>query len=260
MAHIVDSGRRLRRLADGLRDEGASCGTGDHITVVSNGPNFHFVPSNPWVAVNWRKRDDIEFPAAPYLAKKGIEFDPRGREARASGAQNQVELGDGTIARLRLPRHRDRARSSRSTRSRAWARTATRSRSATSTTPERRGSAWDAFVKDPGPIVVGAVQGASCFGPAYEFAFIMDTDLRRRKIRDQRADDLRHRRALHRPPRPGRRRRLEDDARVGAARPAHQVDLQRQGHEGRGREDARRPSTTRTASRRRSTRCRSSTR
>jgi sulfide:quinone oxidoreductase len=32
---------------------------------------------------------------------------------------------------------------------------------------------------------VGAVQGASCFGPAYEFAFIMDTDLRRRKIRDR---------------------------------------------------------------------------
>ncbi|MCX7893477.1 MAG: NAD(P)/FAD-dependent oxidoreductase, partial [Burkholderiales bacterium] len=37
----------------------------------------------------------------------------------------------------------------------------------------------------PGAIVVGAVQGASCFGPAYEFAFIMDTDLRRRKIRDR---------------------------------------------------------------------------
>jgi sulfide:quinone oxidoreductase len=45
--------------------------------------------------------------------------------------------------------------------------------------------AWDEFVKDPGPIVVGAVQGASCFGPAYEFAFIMETDLRRRKLRDR---------------------------------------------------------------------------
>ena len=38
--------------------------------------------------------------------------------------------------------------------------------------------------KIPGPIVVGAVQGASCFGPAYEFAFILDTELRRRSIRD----------------------------------------------------------------------------
>uniref|UniRef100_UPI0035699574 NAD(P)/FAD-dependent oxidoreductase n=1 Tax=Amphritea sp. TaxID=1872502 RepID=UPI0035699574 len=37
----------------------------------------------------------------------------------------------------------------------------------------------------PAPVVVGAVQGASCFGPAYETAFIMDSDLRKRKIRDQ---------------------------------------------------------------------------
>src|SRR5690606_21211778 len=41
------------------------------------------------------------------------------------------------------------------------------------------------FAKNPGPIVVGAAQGASCYGPAYEFAFILDTELRRRKIRDR---------------------------------------------------------------------------
>jgi sulfide:quinone oxidoreductase len=45
--------------------------------------------------------------------------------------------------------------------------------------------AWQEFVKDPGHVVVGAVQMASCYGPAYEFAMIMDTDLRRRKIRDK---------------------------------------------------------------------------
>jgi hypothetical protein len=32
---------------------------------------------------------------------------------------------------------------------------------------------------------VGAVQGASCFGPAYEFACIMDTDLKKRGLRDK---------------------------------------------------------------------------
>jgi sulfide:quinone oxidoreductase len=45
--------------------------------------------------------------------------------------------------------------------------------------------AFDALVKAPGPIVVGAAQGASCFGPAYEFAFILDTALRNAKKRDQ---------------------------------------------------------------------------
>ena len=50
---------------------------------------------------------------------------------------------------------------------------------------ERAAQAWQEFVADPGPVVVGAVQGTSCYGPAYEFAFIMDTDLKRRKIRDR---------------------------------------------------------------------------
>jgi sulfide:quinone oxidoreductase len=40
-------------------------------------------------------------------------------------------------------------------------------------------------VANPGPVIVGAVQGASCFGPAYEFAFILDKALRDAKIRDK---------------------------------------------------------------------------
>jgi sulfide:quinone oxidoreductase len=47
---------------------------------------------------------------------------------------------------------------------------------------------WDQyqkFVENPGPIIVGAAAGASCYGPAYEMAMIFDTDLRRRKIRDR---------------------------------------------------------------------------
>ena len=156
---------------------------GDRLTVVSNGPNFHFVPSNPWVAVRWRKRDEIEFPAAEYLAKKGIACNPAGAK-RLHPDRNQVELGDGSMldydylviatgpklafdeieglgpeGHTQSVCHVDHA--------------------------ERAALAWDAFVKEPGPIVVGAVQGASCFGPAYEFAFIMETDLRRRKLRDR---------------------------------------------------------------------------
>jgi sulfide:quinone oxidoreductase len=156
---------------------------GDRVTVVSNAPTFHFVPSNPWVAVNWRKRDDIEFPVAEYLGRKGIGFTAAGAR-RVHPERNQVELGDGTMLdydflviatgpRLAFEEieglgpegftqsvcHVDHA--------------------------VRAGQAWDRFVKDPGPIVVGAVQGASCYGPAYEFAFIMETDLRRRRIRDR---------------------------------------------------------------------------
>jgi sulfide:quinone oxidoreductase len=155
----------------------------DTVTVLGQGPNFHFVPSNPWVAVSWRKRSDIEFPVAPCLDKKGIRYNPTGAK-RLHPEQNAIELNDGSLLaydylviatgpKLAFDEieglgpqghtqsicHVDHA--------------------------ERAAADWDRFVKEPGPIVVGAVQGASCFGPAYEFCFIMETDLRRRKIRDK---------------------------------------------------------------------------
>jgi sulfide:quinone oxidoreductase len=44
---------------------------------------------------------------------------------------------------------------------------------------------WDKFMENPGPIIIGAVQGASCYGPAYEYLMILETELRRRKVRDK---------------------------------------------------------------------------
>ena len=41
------------------------------------------------------------------------------------------------------------------------------------------------FLDDPGHVIVGAMPFASCFGPAYEYAFILDSDLRKRKKRDK---------------------------------------------------------------------------
>lgn len=42
---------------------------------------------------------------------------------------------------------------------------------------------WARFLDDPGPIVVGATQGAACFGAAYEFVFNVAYHLKKRKIR-----------------------------------------------------------------------------
>jgi sulfide:quinone oxidoreductase len=44
------------------------------VTVISNVASFHFVPSNPWVAVGWRTRKGISFELGQIVAKKGIEF------------------------------------------------------------------------------------------------------------------------------------------------------------------------------------------
>ncbi|GAB4469552.1 MAG: FAD-dependent oxidoreductase [Burkholderiaceae bacterium] len=182
MAHIVVMGAGLGGLPMAYEMKELAR-KDDRITVVGLGDTYHFVPSNPWVAVHWRKRKDIEFPVAPYLAKKGIAYDGRGVK-RVHPKENRLELNDGsslsydylviaTGPKLAFDEIEGLGPSG-STQSVCHVDHA-----------EAGAAAWDQFVRDPGPIVVGAVQGASCFGPAYEFAFIMETDLRRRKIRDR---------------------------------------------------------------------------
>ncbi len=155
----------------------------DKITVISNNPKFHFVPSNPWVAVNWRTRDDIEMDIAPVLAKKKIDFIGVGAK-RVHPEKNQIELDDGrsidydhliiaTGPKLAFDEVEGLGPNGH-----------THSICHVDHAVEAEQS-WQDFVKDPGHVVVGAVQGASCYGPAYEFAMIMDTDLRKRKIRDK---------------------------------------------------------------------------
>ena len=163
-------------LAPQLRD-------GDTLTLIGQGNRYHFVPSNPWVAVGWRSRADIEVDLDKVMQRKRIRLLPQGA-ARVHPAENRVELTDGASvpydylviatgpdlafeeieglgpkANTQSICHVDHAEQ-------AW-------------------QAFEAFCKNPGPIVVGAVQGASCFGPAYEFAYILDTELRKRRIRDR---------------------------------------------------------------------------
>jgi sulfide:quinone oxidoreductase len=45
--------------------------------------------------------------------------------------------------------------------------------------------AWLQFLENPGELVIGAAPGAGCFGPAYEFMFMADWELRRRGLRDR---------------------------------------------------------------------------
>ncbi|MGY4309239.1 sulfide:quinone oxidoreductase [Bradyrhizobium sp. USDA 4369] len=155
----------------------------DRVTVISQGSSYHFVPSNPWVAVGWRKRDEIEIDLVDVMQRKGIRLLTQGAK-RVHPDENQVELTDGTMVAYdylvvatgpelafdEIPGlgpdghtqsvcHVDHAAHAK--------------------------AAFDKLAENPGPVIVGAVQGASCFGPAYEFLFILETELRRRKLRDQ---------------------------------------------------------------------------
>ncbi|MCU0790411.1 MAG: NAD(P)/FAD-dependent oxidoreductase [Nitratireductor sp.] len=182
MANIVVLGAGLGgaimayEIKDQMRKE-------DTLTVVTKDPQYHFVPSNPWVAVGWRKRGEVSIDLAKAMGKRGIKFMPVAAQ-KLHADENRIELVDGTSVsydylviatgpelafdeieglgpegHTQSVCHIDHA--------------------------EKAYDRFEEFCKNPGPIVVGAVQGASCFGPAYEFAFILDTELRRRKIRDK---------------------------------------------------------------------------
>ena len=43
----------------------------DRLTVIGQGPRYHFVPSNPWVAIGWRDRSDIEIDLEEVMQRKG---------------------------------------------------------------------------------------------------------------------------------------------------------------------------------------------
>jgi sulfide:quinone oxidoreductase len=154
------------------------------VTVISNTDSFQFTPSNPWIAVKWRKPEDIQVPLAPVLKRKGIELVPVAAQ-RVHPAENRVELTDGrSIAYdyLVIATGPELAFDEVPGLGPAGGHT-----QSICTLPHAiaASEAWEAFCRDPGPLVVGTVQGVSCFGPAYEFAMIVDTELRRRKIRDR---------------------------------------------------------------------------
>ena len=182
MAHIVILGAGIGgmpmayEMREAARKE-------DRVTVISNNPKFHFVPSNPWVAVDWRTREQIELDVGPLLARKGIDFIAVGAR-RVHPERSVIELDDGreigydylviaTGPKLAFEEVEGLGPKGH---------TQSVCHVEHAVTAEK---AWQEFVAKPGPVVVGAVQMASCFGPAYEFAFIMDTDLRKRRIRDK---------------------------------------------------------------------------
>ena len=163
-----------------LRD---ALGKQHKIAVVNKGSRYSFVPSNPWVAVGWRDRASIEVDLVPVLKARDIELFPQGAQ-RVHPAEKRIELADGkslaydylviaTGPELAFDEieglgpegftqsvcHVDHALSAK--------------------------TAFDKLVANPGPVIIGAVQGASCFGPAYEFTFILDKALRDAKVRDR---------------------------------------------------------------------------
>lgn len=183
MSHIVVVGAGIAGTAAAFELRGTL--SGEHaVTLINPRHAFQFVPSNPWVAVGWRTEEQVSVPLGEQLARKGVEFIAEGVE-EVIPESNELILASGRSVKYdylvlatgpdlafdEIPGLGPEAGCTQSI-----------------CTLDHAKRAWDEyqrFLENPGPIVVGAVQGASCFGPAYEFALILDADLRKRRIRDK---------------------------------------------------------------------------
>ena len=182
MAHIVILGAGTGGMPAAYEMK-AELGKNHEVTVINENEYFQFVPSNPWVAVGWRNRETITFPIRKYLERKKINF-INARADKIDAENSKIVLSNGetieydylliaTGPRLAFEEVEGAGPENYTT---------------SICTIDHAEKAWAQYQKileNPGPIVIGAMPFASCFGPAYEFAFIVDADLRKRKIRNK---------------------------------------------------------------------------
>lgn len=183
MAKIVVMGAGIGGISQ-VYELRQALGKAHELVLLGDSGRFEFTPSNPWVAVGWRRGEQICIDLPGLMSKYGIEFNGVGVR-RLHPDANRLELNDDSIVDY------------------DYLVIATGPKLAFDEVPGlgpdggytqsicKTGHAgasyvdFEALVADPGPVVIGAAPGASCFGPAYEYAFILDTELKKRKMRDK---------------------------------------------------------------------------
>ncbi len=150
------------------------------VIVVDRSDNFLFVPSLIWVPLKRREVSDISLPKRDILEKRGVQFvkaealsvDPDAKVVQttageftydqlviATGPKVKYDVAPGVAEYAYYIGTPDGAMKTR--------------------------HALEEFKKNPGPIIIGATQGAGCMGAAYEFLFNIEKWLREEKIRDK---------------------------------------------------------------------------
>ncbi len=151
------------------------------VTVVCDTDRFIFIPSLPWVSMGWRKAKDITLSLREILLLKDINLITEaaaGVDADSSKVVTKTQEIPYDYLVVATGPHLCFEEVPGFSREKGFIECIFTLEQA-----ERAHQAWNRFLEDPGNVVVGSVQGVSCFGPPYEYAFEIDAELRRRKIR-----------------------------------------------------------------------------
>ena len=152
------------------------------VTVVSRTDRFWFIPSLIWVPFGRRTAEDISFPLRPALEAKGIVFRHE-TATRILPERNVVVTERGELEYDYLLIATGPAYNFKLVKGLGpdgYTQSVCNVHEA-----EACGKAWQEFLKDPGPIVIGGTQFASCFGAAYEVLFNVEHALRKAGVRER---------------------------------------------------------------------------
>jgi sulfide:quinone oxidoreductase len=152
------------------------------ITLISDNEKFVFIPSLPWVSLGWKKPEGVVFELEKPLTSRGIRFmhaeaqkiDPENNKVitdKGDVAYDYLVVATGAYLEFEAVPGLGPTKYTQST--------------CTLEHAKQAYEAWQNFLSSPGPIVIGAAQGVSCFGPAYEQVFMVDTYLRKIKKRHE---------------------------------------------------------------------------
>jgi sulfide:quinone oxidoreductase len=152
------------------------------VTVVSASDQFLFNPSLIWLPFGKRSPSDITFPVAPTFESHEVDF----VHAAATGldlAARKVQTGAGEHAYDYLviaTGYRNNFDTVEGLGPGGNAYTIT-----TLDDAIHAGEGWRRFLEAPGDIVIGATEGAGCFGAAYEYLFNVSHQLRKAGLKKQ---------------------------------------------------------------------------
>lgn len=153
------------------------------VKVISRLPQFVYIPSLIWVPFGRRRVSDITFPVKDTLTSRGIEFE-LDEAIKVDPVAHQVHLASGKVENYDYLLIATGA-------SLDWGAIpglGPHQHSVSIFTPpdaERAYQNFQEFVKHPGPVVIGAVPGASCMGAGYEYLFNFDRHARKAGIRNR---------------------------------------------------------------------------
>jgi NADH dehydrogenase FAD-containing subunit len=150
------------------------------VRVVSKSDRFQFNPSLIWIPFGKRTVKDVVFPLAETFERHGVDF-VHGEATKIDPAAQRVETSRGGYDYDYLVIATGYVNDFDVVAGLGPGGNAYSITSLDGAVDAAEG--WARFVNDPGPVVVGATQGAACFGAAYEFVFNVAYHLRKQRLR-----------------------------------------------------------------------------